>query len=61
MNSPAMLYEADYWAMKKSQTNKVGEMGMLRWMSALILKDIIRNDKGQHKKNASIKVVWPCK
>lgn len=41
-----MLYEAECWATKKRQINKVSttKICMLRWMSGLTLKDRVRNE-----------------
>ena len=45
--TPAMMYGADTWAVKKAHEKKldVAEMRMLRWMSGVIKLDRIRNER----------------
>ena len=44
---PAMMYDAETWAVKKAQEKKldVAEMRMLRWMSGVTKLDRIRNER----------------
>ena len=44
---PAMMYDAETWAVKKAQEKKldVAEMRTLRWMSAVTKLDRIRNER----------------
>ena len=44
--SPAMMYGADTWAVKKAQEKKldVAEMRMLRWMSGVTKMDRLRKE-----------------
>ena len=43
---PAMMYDAEMWAVNKVQEKKldVAEMRMLRWMSGVTKLDRIRNE-----------------
>ena len=68
---PALVYEAEKWALKKAQEKKleVPEIRMLRWMCGVTKLDKIRNEiirgttnGGNHKESTGkkVEVVWAC-
>lgn len=44
---PTMLYDTEYWAIKKQYVNKmsIAEIKMIRWISRNIRKDRIHNEE----------------